>query len=264
MITDYHNGLFTSLLRAQQRCKDWGIINSRACIMWRIVFGVITASVIELDCANAQNDLSLQTKALVAIEQAANSICYNVGQGGGQANTILNGTIDIVNDLNIKGSGQLANQQYQGVLREQLHDTLRFTQDCRRSVFDTLVARMLPKVLADTGLSVSQSVHLIPRTGQNPSVDCNRTNEPIENLLCADADLAEWDGRMGQIYQRKLRQLSSDDQRSFRQRQREWLNIRDATCRVSKSGSWNAADLAPAKPCILQMMKQRVAELNNQ
>jgi uncharacterized protein YecT (DUF1311 family) len=231
--------------------------------MWWIVFGVIAASVIGLDCANAQNDLGLQTKALVAIEAAANSICYNVDQGGGQTNAILNGTIDIVNDLSIKGSGRLANQQYQGVLRDQLADTLKFTQDCRRNVFDTLVMRMLPKVLTDTGLSVSQSVHLVPRTGQKPSIDCNRTNEPIENLLCADADLAEWDGRMGQIYQRKLRQLSSDDQRSLRQRQREWLSIRDVTCRVSKTGSWNAADLAPAKPCILQMMKQRVAELNS-
>jgi uncharacterized protein YecT (DUF1311 family) len=231
--------------------------------MWWMLLGVVAGSLIGLDCANAQNELVLQTIALVKIADTANNICLNVGQGGGQTDTVLSGAIDTVNNLNIKGSGQLTSQQYQGVLREQLADILKYTQDCKKSIFDTLVVKMLPKVLTDTGLPVSQSVHLIPRTGQEPSINCDRTNEPIENLLCADADLAEWDGLMGQIYQRTLKQLSPDDQRSLRQRQREWLKIRDATCRVSKTGSWNAADLAPAKPCILQMMKQRVAELNN-
>jgi uncharacterized protein YecT (DUF1311 family) len=213
--------------------------------------------------AIAQNDLGRQTQALVVIETAANSICYNVAQRGGQPDTILNGAIDKVTDLNVKGSAQLTNDEYRGVLQAELSNTLKFTQDCKKSVFDTLVTKMLPTAFTDTGLSVSGIVHLRPRTGEKPSVDCNKPKEPIENLLCADADLAEWDGRLGQIYQRKLSGLSLNDQTVLRQRQRDWFKIRDATCNVPKTGNWNAGDLAPAKPCILQMMKQRVSELNN-
>jgi uncharacterized protein YecT (DUF1311 family) len=231
--------------------------------MWRTVLGVISVSLLGLDCASAQNDLGRQTQALVVIETAANSICYNVEQRGGETDTILNGAIDKVTDLNVKGSAQLSSDEYRGVLQGELSNTLKFTQDCKKAVFDTLVTKMLPTAFTDTGLPVSGIVHLRPRTGEKPSVDCNKPNEPIENLLCADADLAEWDGRMGQTYQRKLSGLNPNGQAVLRQRQRDWLKIRDATCNVPKTGNWNAGDLAPAKPCILQMMKQRVAELNN-
>ena len=231
--------------------------------MWWTVLSVISLSLLGLDCASAQNDLVRQTQALVAIESAANSICYNVEQRGGETDSILNGAIDKVSDLNVKGSAQLTSDEYRGVLQGELSNTLRFTQDCRKGVFDTLVVKMLPAAFTETGLPVTGVVHLRPRTGQRPSVDCNKPNEPIENLLCADADLAEWDGRMGQIYQRKLSVLSRNGQADLRQHQRDWLKNRDATCNVPRTGNWNAGDLAPAKPCILQMMRQRVAELSN-
>src|SRR5262249_10151065 len=134
-----------------------------------------------------------------------------------------------------------------------------------KSVFDILVIRMIPAITAETGLPISQSVHLKPRTVEQPSVgvDCQSTNEPVEELLCADADLAFWDGRMGQIYHQRLQQLSQSGQQTLRQSQRNWLKIRDATCNVPREGNWSATDLAPAKPCILQITKQRVDELTN-
>jgi uncharacterized protein YecT (DUF1311 family) len=230
--------------------------------MWRTVLGVIAASLIGLGCANADNELGRQTEALVVIGTFVEKMCYTVDTGGGQTDTVLNGAFDQVSALNVKGSGQLTREEYHGVIREQLANTLKFTEDCKIKLFDSLVDRMLPTVKIDTGLPVSQGVHLTARTGQKPSIDCNKPNEPIENLLCADADLAEWDGRMGQTYQRKMSGLSSNGQAALRQRQRDWLKIRDATCNVPKTGNWNVGDLAPAKPCILQMMKQRVAELN--
>jgi len=101
---------------------------------------------------------------------------------------------------------------------------------------------------------------LIPRTTQQPSVDCARPNEPIEHLICADADLAEWDGRMGQIYRAKLNDGRNRD--SFRREQREWINRRDAECRVPRQGNWTIAQLTPLKSCMLRMTRTRVGELN--
>lgn len=221
----------------------------------------IFALLVGLNSANAQDDLRAKTQALVVIQNAANSICYDVKQGGGQTAAILNGTIDKVADLNIKGSEQLTTEQYHGVVQTDLATTLKFTQDCKKSVFDILVVRMLPMVTSDTGLSVSQSFYLRPRTVERPSIDCDSTNEPVENLLCADADLAEWDGRMGKLYHQKMKQLDASERKRLLQDQRNWIKIRAANCNVSKTGTWNPAELAPAKPCILQMTKRRVTEL---
>ena len=103
---------------------------------------------------------------------------------------------------------------------------------------------------------------LIPRTSQQPSVDCAKPNEPIEFLICADAELAEWDGRMAQIYKVKLN--DGRNQEAFRRQQRMWLESRDTRCDVPKRGNWSIAQLAPKKACILQMMKERTTALTAQ
>jgi uncharacterized protein YecT (DUF1311 family) len=232
------------------------------------IWTVATAALIGIAPANAQNDLVAKTQALVVIETAVNSICYNVSQGGEKTSTILNGTLDKVASLNITGSGQFRAEGWRGVLQNELAETLKYTQDCKKSVFETLVVRMIPTITTDTGLSVQQSIFLRRRTVEQPSegVDCSRPNEPVENLLCADADLALWDGRMGQVYKQKMQQLGGRQGQQgqiLRQKQIEWLKIRDSNCRVPKAGNWSAMDLAPAKPCILQITKQRVTELTN-
>jgi uncharacterized protein YecT (DUF1311 family) len=217
-----------------------------------------------LNVAHAQDSLVAQTQALVVIANAANSICYSVTQGGEKTTAIVNSAIQEVASLKIQGSEELASESYKGVVQSELAATLKFTQECRKSVFDTLVVRMLPTLTSNTGLPVSRSVHLRPRTVELPSIDCNRTNEPVEDLLCADADLAEWDGRMGKLYRNKMARLSGDDQHLLRQRQRDWIKNRDSYCKVPKAGNWSPEEMAPEKPCILEMIKQRVAELTNQ
>src|SRR5262249_32886333 len=122
--------------------------------------GVFIATLIGLHPAKAQNDLGAKTQALVVIESAANSICYNVSQGGEKTTTILNGTMHKVASLNITGSAQLRTEHYRGVLQTELADTLKSSQDCKKSVFDTLVIRMIPTITADTGLPISRSVYL--------------------------------------------------------------------------------------------------------
>jgi hypothetical protein len=163
-------------------------------------WSVMPALLIGLGSAEAQ-DLATHTRALVVIAETANSICYTVAQEGYGSALTLSGDATTrlttkLAELGVKGSGQFRSDQYQGVFQHQLAETLVITQKCKERVFDMLVERILPPITQRTGLPLSQSLHLRPRTTEKPSIPCDRITEPIENLLCADADLAEWDGRM--------------------------------------------------------------------
>jgi S1-C subfamily serine protease len=72
-------------------------------------------------------------------------------------------------------------------------------------------------------------------------------------MICADPDLAQWDGRMGQVYKQKYALLVGNDRRALLEEQRRWLASRDAQC--------DQTELAAAKPCILQFTKARLATL---
>ena len=102
---------------------------------------------------------------------------------------------------------------------------------------------------------------LVKRTYQKPSIDCNKTNEPIEDLICADAELSAWDSAMAEAY-RRLLQRSSDGKR-IRNSQREFLNRRLAECRLPRTGRLAICDLAQAKPCVLRMTEERTIQLQN-
>lgn len=231
--------------------------------MKMLTISVALAMLVRLSSANAQSDLSLQTQALVIIGTAANSICYDIPLGGQNVGAILNGTLNKVSALSTSGTAQLRNDGYIGMIQSDLPEALLKSQNCKTHVFDALINRLVPTIAVETGLPITRSVHLTPRTTQQPSIDCNKRNEPVEELLCADADLAAWDGRMGQVYRNRREVLSQADRRTLVQSQRDWINMRDATCKVPKAGSWSAMDLAPAKPCILQMTRRRAAELGN-
>ena len=109
----------------------------------------------------------------------------------------------------------------------------------------------------------ASSVPLIPRTTQQPSpgVDCVKPTEPMEFLICADAELAEWDGRMGRLYLAKRN--DGRDKTAFFQQQIDWLKRRNAQCGIPRSGNLTIAGLAPAKRCVLEMTKQRFDELSS-
>jgi uncharacterized protein YecT (DUF1311 family) len=229
--------------------------------MRSIAFSLFTLLLFGFNSASAQDDLRAKTQALAVIADAAAKICFEVKQGGSNVTTVLNGTIDKVSEFKITGQAQLNTDQYQGVLRSELFKTLEIAQNCRKSVFDMLVERMVPKIVSDTGLPVSQSVHLIPRAGLEASISCRHNNEPVEDLICADADLADWDGRMGKIYWQKMNALDPNRRQVLLQSQRDWIKVRNATCKVPNVGNFTAEELAPAKPCILQTTKRRATEL---
>jgi uncharacterized protein YecT (DUF1311 family) len=210
----------------------------------------------------------VQKEALLLISETARSICIEVEQTGaesittlgGAANATLNDAIAKVANLNISGNAQLNRAEYHGVVRAELATTLASAQRCRQAVFETLVTKMLPPMAAQTGLPTQQSIRLRPRTTQQPSIDCNKAQESVEQLLCADADLAEWDGRLGAAYRQWMQRLSTENQITLRQQQREWIKQRDAACKLPARGA-RMDDIVATKPCVLQMTRQRLAQL---
>lgn len=238
----------------------------------RTAIAFATLSVICATPASAQDIyLSRQKEALGVIMETANSICYTLKQEGriveGDVSGTVRATLDDaasrIKSMDASGTGKLAEKDYLGVQQDALPGALENSQTCKRAIFDRLVVVMVPRV-ADTGLPISKSVHLNPRLPQHkPSVDCSNTNEPLEELLCADDDLAQWDGRMGQLYWAEMRQLSPDGRRTLKQQQLSWIRSRNVTCNYTPLESYSLDQLSPAKPCILQMTMRRVEELGN-
>jgi hypothetical protein len=110
--------------------------------------------------SQAADDLASQAAALKLIRETAADICYTVEQRGsqresqlsGEAEAKLTGAISKVIEMGVKGSGQLKNQEYQGVVREELASTIKNSADCRKDVFNKLIEKLLPteKPGADT------------------------------------------------------------------------------------------------------------------
>jgi uncharacterized protein YecT (DUF1311 family) len=92
---------------------------------------------------------------------------------------------------------------------------------------------------------------------------CEKLTEPFEHLICADADLAFWQNLVSEIYQHRWRQLDTNRQQILRQGQLDWLRNMRVGCNVPETGTWNAAEMARAKSCVLQSTKERVAVLSN-
>jgi uncharacterized protein YecT (DUF1311 family) len=102
---------------------------------------------------------------------------------------------------------------------------------------------------------------LVKRTYQKPSIDCNKANEPIEDLICADAELAASDSAMTEAYNQLIQR--SLEAKRVRNAQREFLNRRLAECRIPRTGRWPICDLAAAKSCVLRLTQERTIQLQN-
>jgi hypothetical protein len=121
----------------------------------RCIATIVAALLISLAWNNwtgAEDNLAAQAAALNVIRETANDICYTVQLKGQTEGTQLSGEIQAkvtgviakVADLGVKGAGKLKNQEYAGVLQEELATTIRHSADCKKDVFDKLVEKMLP------------------------------------------------------------------------------------------------------------------------
>jgi uncharacterized protein YecT (DUF1311 family) len=101
-----------------------------------------------------------------------------------------------------------------------------------------------------------------PRGRERPSFNCANAQEPIEHLICADADLAYWDGEMGRAYHAQLDQQKTPEARGdLNKQQNEWQRRRDNQCDMPDAGDIPPAKLCGKKECILGQIKVRISEL---
>jgi uncharacterized protein YecT (DUF1311 family) len=95
-----------------------------------------------------------------------------------------------------------------------------------------------------------------------PGIECFKTDlPPIDRLICADADLAEWDGKMSEEFRKKL--AGKKNPGEFQRDQTEWWTRRRDQCLIPKTGNQTALQLAAGKSCVLKMTKDRYDELQS-
>jgi hypothetical protein len=99
----------------------------------------------------SQEDLTEQTKALAIISDTADKLCYTIKLEGQKtdynvaAEASLNGVLAQIAGLGVKANANLKNEEYHGVVQEQLASALKDSQECKRDIFKILVDRILPK-----------------------------------------------------------------------------------------------------------------------
>ena len=132
---------------------------------------VILSGLVGLAPAAAQPDFETKRAALREIRETAADICYTVEQRGrkneaqltGEVQAKVNGALARLADLGVKGSGQIGSMEYQGLSQEAVGTAITASLNCRRSVFDKLVDRMLPSRAASSPTGRPSDVYAPPR-----------------------------------------------------------------------------------------------------
>jgi uncharacterized protein len=85
----------------------------------------------------------------------------------------------------------------------------------------------------------------------SPSFNCARATTVIEQAICSDATLAQWDARMGQLYREAL--SIQNNSPTLIGDQSRWRAMRNSNC--------SRTNLSETKSCVLAMTKARVGGL---
>jgi uncharacterized protein YecT (DUF1311 family) len=84
-----------------------------------------------------------------------------------------------------------------------------------------------------------------------PSFNCARATTAIEQAICSDSTLAQWDAHMGQLYRQALAIQNSSP--ALKGDQSRWLALRNSNC--------SGINFTETKSCVLEMTKARVGGL---
>jgi hypothetical protein len=100
----------------------------------------------------ANEKLAMQRAALKDITDAAERICNSIPLNGtsqsaelsGQAKAEVNGVIKKVADLGVQGAGKYQTSEFSNVLQRDLAQAIQTNTNCKQTVFNVLVDRMIP------------------------------------------------------------------------------------------------------------------------
>ena len=85
------------------------------------------------------------------------------------------------------------------------------------------------------------------------SFDCGIARSDIEQVICTSRELAKLDRLLGEAYADRLIWMDEGvKRRSFRQTQRDWLKVRDSSCRAARES---------AVACLTTVYAKRLKEL---
>ena len=114
----------------------------------------------------------------------------------------------------------------------------------RGAIFLAVGIALLSAVLVPTTRAQPPN-QITPR----PSFDCTKASNQIEQAICSDNTLAQWDAHMGRLYA-QVRSIQASQIAISEQRQ--WIALRQSKCNLSDPGL--------IKSCVLNMTKARVGE----
>jgi uncharacterized protein YecT (DUF1311 family) len=102
------------------------------------------------------------------------------------------------------------------------------------------------------------------RTNEEAGFNCAslRNPEPVEEMICADADLARENAELQRAFDLKIARLALPDRTRLRQEEREWISRRDSECNIPRRGnSWDQMALRRLKNCVIDKTRARRNEL---
>ncbi|MGD0332969.1 MAG: lysozyme inhibitor LprI family protein [Xanthobacteraceae bacterium] len=106
-----------------------------------------------------------------------------------------------------------------------------------------------------------QEQTLVPRSSEKPSFDCAQAKTAAARLICADGELARLDGELGAAFQKRKGQISAPDQSQFAVAQLAWIRDRNERCALVGKNGATVEQLIAAKPCMMSLMRERIAFL---
>lgn len=110
----------------------------------------------------------------------------------------------------------------------------------------------LTQIAALSALSALAAALALPAWAADPSFRCSKVAHEVEDLICKDAELADLDRELSQLYRVVLRQTPPSQQNWLKSEQRGWLQ--------GRNDCWKDSD---QRGCVKAAYDDRIRELRD-
>jgi hypothetical protein len=101
-----------------------------------------------------------------------------------------------------------------------------------------------------------------PPKADNVSSDCTNAPGPYRRLVCADAEIKQWDGKLFAAHVISTLAASGPEYESFAVGQTRWEStVLNPLCGLLGKGSASSEQLLQSKGCVIAAIKERIAKL---
>ena len=98
----------------------------------------------------------------------------------------------------------------------------------------------------------SSSANTVAYAPPNPSFDCAKTSHDVEELICKDAELADLDRSLAELYAVVLKNTPASEQKLLKAEQRGWVK--------GRNDCWKSSD---QRGCVKREYEARISELRD-